>query len=76
LGDDGKKKKTGYQPRDDDFRKWIFDENRDLNSMTWDEIKRQLIVRNSGLWTWTSGFHDWKKQQNIHKSSLGRRQGK
>jgi hypothetical protein len=66
--DDGR---TGYQSRDDDFRKWISDEKPDLGSMKWDDIHKELITRNLGLWT--SGFKDWKKQQQIHKGSPGRK---
>lgn len=67
----GKKKTAGYQPRDDDFRMWIRDVEPDLNNMTWDEIHQKLKIRNSGLWT--SGFTDWKKQQNIFKGKAGRK---
>jgi hypothetical protein len=65
-------RKPIYDRRNADFLLWL-KENPNLKpeGMSKNEIKKQLILRNSGLWA--SGFEGWRKQQQFFKGKPGRR---
>jgi hypothetical protein len=60
-----------YKLRDDDFDMWIKETSLNHESMTKDGIHKELIKRNSQLWT--SGFVDWWKRQTIYRGKPGRK---
>lgn len=60
-----------YEARNIDFQAWINETKPNLDAMKKNDIQKELIGRNNGLWR--SGFFEWWKQQKIYKGTAGRK---